>query len=116
MDVVVFRLGPEHFGIPVGQVDQVIPVAEIGPPSASAGAGVRGCIDVHGDVMPVVDLGGRSAGTWTPLDLEQQFILVRRPAGRLVLLADAVEGVRSVPDSGALADDGVIAIDDVLNG
>jgi chemotaxis signal transduction protein len=108
-------LGPEHFGIPVAQVDQVIPVAEIGPPAAGASERVRGCIDVHGDVMPVVDLGGRN-GAWTALDLEQQFILVHGPAGRLVLLADAVEGVRSVPDYGALADDGVIAIGDVLNG
>lgn len=83
----------------MAQVDQVIPVTEISPPSASVpGAGasepVRGCIDVHGDVVPVVDLGYRRAGTWTVLELEQQFILVHGPEGRMALLADAVEDVR----------------------
>jgi purine-binding chemotaxis protein CheW len=112
LDVVVFRLGPQHFGIPVAQVGQVFPVTEISPLSG-ASVPVRGTVDVHGDLTPVVDLGRRSANAWTELYTDQQFILVEGPTRRLILLADEVEGVRSVPD-GSLASDGLIYVDDAL--
>jgi purine-binding chemotaxis protein CheW len=112
LDVVVFRLGPQQFAIPVMQVGQVFPVAEIGPLS-DARAPVRGAVDVRGNVTPVVDLGRRIADAWTPLQLEQQFIFVRGPERNLVLLADEVEGVRSVPDD-AFASTGLIYVDAAL--
>ena len=112
MDVVVFRLGQQQFGIPVAQVGQVFPVAEIAPlPGASVP--VRGTVDVHGELIPVVDLGRRSADAWTELHAEQRFILVAGPTRRLILLADEVEGVRSVSD-GAPAESALIYVDDVL--
>ena len=110
MDVVVFRLGPQHFGIPVAHVGQVVPVAAIGPlPDATPP--VRGAVDVHGEVMPVIDLAYGAAQTWTTLHAEQQFILVEGPR-RIVLLADEVEGVRSVPDG--TYPDGLIYVEDML--
>jgi chemotaxis-related protein WspB len=112
LDVVVFRLGPQQFGIPVAQVGQVFPVAEIAP-LAGASVPVRGAVDVHGDLMPVVDLGRRIADAWTELHAEQRFILVDGPTRRIVLLADEVEGVRSVSDD-ALAAGELIYVDDVL--
>jgi len=110
LDLVIFRLGPQHFGIPVAHVDQVIPVAEIGP-LLDAPPPVRGAVDVHGEVMPVIDLAYGAAQTWTTLYAEQQFILLQGPR-RIVLLADEVEGVRSIPDG--TYPDGVIAIEDVM--
>ncbi len=87
-------------------------VAEIAPlPGASVP--VRGAVDVHGDVTPVVDLGRRIADAWTELNAEQRFILVAGPTRRLILLADEVEGVRSVSDE-ALASGELIYVDDVL--
>lgn len=112
MDVVVFRLGPQHFGIPVTQVGQVFPVAEIAP-LTDARVPVRGTVDIHGDLTPVIDLGRRIANSWTPLHLEQQMILVESPTQRMVLLADEVEGVRSVPDH-APGSTGLIFVDDKL--
>jgi purine-binding chemotaxis protein CheW len=102
MDVVVFRLGPQQFGIPVGRVRQVFPVAEITPQS-DAPIPVRGVVDIHGDVTPVIDLGRRFAGAWTELRLEQHFILVDGATQQLALLAEDVEGVIRIPDS-AVAD------------
>ena len=100
MDVVVFRLGAQQFGIPLAHVSQVFPVAEIAPLSGAT-VPVRGTIDLHGELTPVVDLGHRVAHAWTELRLEQQFILVTGPTRRVVLLADEVEGVQSIAD-GAL--------------
>jgi purine-binding chemotaxis protein CheW len=110
LDVVVFRLGPQHFGIPVAHVGQVIPVSEIGP-LPDAPPPVRGAVDVHGEVMPVIDLAYGTAQTWTTLHAEQQFILVEGPR-RMVLLADEVEGVRPVPHG--TYPDGLIYVEDVL--
>jgi chemotaxis signal transduction protein len=112
VDVVVFRLGPEHFGIPVAQVGRVLPVSEIAP-LAGARVPVRGVVDVHGDLMEVVDLGRRTADAWTALHIEQQFILVDGPTRRLILLADEVEGVRFIPEE-ARDDGGFTYVDDVL--
>jgi purine-binding chemotaxis protein CheW len=109
LDVVVFRLGSQQFAIPVTQVGQVFPVAEISP-LADARGPVRGAVDVRGNVIPVVDLGRRIAGAWTPLQLEQHFIFVNGPQRNLVLLADEIEGVRSVPDD-AFAGSGLIYVD-----
>jgi chemotaxis-related protein WspB len=112
VDVVVFRLGPQQFGIPVAQVGQVFPVAEIAP-FAGASAPVRGAVDVHGELIPVVDLGRRISDAWTTLHAEQRLILVNGPTRRLMLLADEVEGVRSFSGD-APAESELIFIDDVL--
>lgn len=108
----MFRLGPQQFGIPVAQVGQVFPVAEIAP-LPGANAPVRGAVDVHGELTPVVDLGRRITDAWTELHAEQRFILVDGPTRRIILLADDVEGVRSVTDA-ALAEGELIYVDDVL--
>lgn len=82
-------------------------------PLAGASAPVRGAVDVHGELTPVVDLGRRIADAWTELHAEQRFILVTGPTRRLILLADEVEGVRSV-SAGAPDDGELIYVDDVL--
>jgi chemotaxis signal transduction protein len=94
------------------RVGQVFPVAEIAP-LPNAPAMVRGTVDIHGDLVPVVDFGVRTSSEWTPLHLEQQFLLVDVPGGRRVLLADEVEGVRPLGD-GTITDAGLIDVDDVL--
>ena len=90
----------------------MFPVAEIAP-LAGARAPVRGTVDVHGDVTPVIDLGRRIADTWTDLHAEQRFILVTGPTRRLILLADEVDGVRSVSGEAAAGGE-LIYVDDAL--
>lgn len=96
IDVVVFRIGTRHFGIPIAQVGQVFPVAEI-IPLADAPDPIRGLVTIRGTVTPVVDLRRRLDGCWNELRLSQRLILVQAPLRRFALLADDVDGVRHIP-------------------
>ena len=102
VDVVAFRVGARHFGIPVAQVDQVFPVAEI-TPLAGAPEPVRGLVTIAGTATPVVDLQRRLEGRWSELRLHQRLILVGASSRRFALLADDVAGVTSLSEA-ALAD------------
>jgi purine-binding chemotaxis protein CheW len=104
MDVVVFRSGPRTFGIPVERVAQVFAVVEIAP-LAGAPVPVRGVVDIHGSLTPVVDLGRRFAESWSELQLDGRLIYVDAAARPLLVLADDVDGVRSV-DASEVADPG----------
>jgi purine-binding chemotaxis protein CheW len=112
LDVVVFRLGSQQFRIPVTRVDQVFSVAEISP-CAEMSRLIRGVVDVHGDLTPVIDLGRRVADAWTELHAEQQFILIDTATRPVILLADEVERVLTLADGG-FADAGLTSIDDAL--
>jgi chemotaxis signal transduction protein len=102
IDIVAFRLGTRYFGIPVAQVDRVIRVVEITPLSGAPEL-IRGFVTVEAAVVPVVDLGRRSEGHWSKLDLQQRLILAHEASRRFALLADDVDGVTRVPES-ALSD------------
>lgn len=102
VDIVAFRIGTRHFGIPVAQVDRVIHVVEI-TPLADAPELIRGFVTIEAAVVPVVDLGGRLEGRWSKLDLQQRLILAHGASRRVALLADDVDGVARVPES-ALSD------------
>jgi chemotaxis signal transduction protein len=101
-DIVAFRLGPRHFGIPVAQVDRVIHVVEITPLPGAPDL-VRGFVTVEAVVVPVIDLGRGPGGDWSKLDLQQRLILAHGAARRFALLADDVDGVTRVAES-ALSD------------
>jgi chemotaxis signal transduction protein len=95
VNVVSFRLGAQHFGIPVEQVERVFPVVEI-MPLDGAPEPVRGFVTIEGTVTAVVDLRGRVADRWSALRLEQRLILARSPAHCFAFLADDVAGVTSL--------------------
>ena len=102
VDIVAFRVGTRHFGVPVAQVDRVIQVVEV-TPLAAAPELIRGFVTIEAAVVPVVDLGGRLEGRWSNLDLQQRLILAHGAERRVALLADGVDGVVCVPES-ALSD------------
>jgi purine-binding chemotaxis protein CheW len=102
LDVVSFRAGGRHFGIPVAQVERVFHVAEIAPLSG-APIPIRGIVNIHGTVAPVVDLRRRFEERWTELRLSQRLVAIRTPQRPLALLADEVDGVRHIAEA-ALAD------------
>ena len=92
IDVVAFRIGARHFGLPVAQVNQVFPVVEI-TPLDGAPEPVCGCVTIAGARLPVVDLRRRVEGVWSAPRLQQRLILVRAETRSYALLADDVDGV-----------------------
>lgn len=87
--LVIASLDALRLGIPVETVERVIMAAEITPlpemPPAIAGA-----INVHGEVMPVVDLRNRFRLPSKPLSPSDQFVIVRPGRRALAVTVDEV--------------------------
>lgn len=94
--LVLFRLGPQAYALPIEPVIQVIERVTITPiPQVSRC--LEGLINFHGAVVPVVNLRRRLGMTDTDAPLDAPIILVRageRPVG---LTVDEVSDVRGFP-------------------
>jgi purine-binding chemotaxis protein CheW len=119
-EVVLFAAGGRRWALPLAAVDRVVAMVAVSP-LPGAPAGVRGAIDVHGDVVPVLDLGVRLGEPAHPLGASGQLVLARTARRRVALPVDESLGVATAPLRGAgtplagvaaLAD-GVLAVYDL---
>jgi chemotaxis signal transduction protein len=98
MTFLTFRLAGQTYGIPVECVDQIIEMVTI-TQLPHAPAAVQGMINVHGRIVPVLDLRCRFNLPFRPYGLYTPIILVHtedRPVG---LIVDDVYDVHPVPIS-----------------
>jgi purine-binding chemotaxis protein CheW len=90
-------------------------------PLAGAPAAIRGAIDVHGEVVPVLDLGQRLGDPPHALSADAQLVLARTARRAVALPVDEALGVvapaleaASGPLAGvATAADGLLAVYDL---
>ncbi len=101
---VVFALAGQDYAISVDAVERVLAAAEVRP-LPGAPAIVLGLLDLHGEVLPVLDLQQRLGRPPRTLDVDDQFLVVRTPWRRLVLVIDEARGVVVLPaaEAGVLA-------------
>jgi purine-binding chemotaxis protein CheW len=95
-ELVLFRSGERRWALPLASVERVTAMVAIAP-LPGAPAGVRGAVDVHGDVLPVLDLGVRLGGAPHRLGSEGQLVLARTARRRVALPVDESLGVAAVP-------------------
>ncbi|MBE7528124.1 MAG: chemotaxis protein CheW [Ardenticatenaceae bacterium] len=93
--VLTFQLGAQRYGLPVTAVHQIIEIVAIThlpqmPP------GIQGAINVHGRVVPVIDLRLRFGLPCLPYHLHTPLILVEAGEQLLALVVDAVHEVVEV--------------------
>ncbi len=92
-----FVLDERMFALPVKQVVMVSrAVAVTTVPDASSL--FYGVIDVHGDIVPVINLRQRFALPAKSISIADRFIIVDSGKRKLALVADAVEGVREITE------------------
>ena len=101
--VLVFLVAGRRHALPVGDVERVVPAAEV-TPLPDAPPDVRGAVKVGSEVAPVVDLRRRFGLPSRELELSDRFLLVRFQGALRALLVEAVEGVssprcRAVPET-----------------
>lgn len=107
-DWVVFALAGQEYAVPVGAVVRVLAAAEVRPLPGAPDI-VLGLLDLHGAVLPVVDLGQRLGRPPRAIGVDDQFLVVRTARRTLVLVVDLALGVVRLPIvdvSAALADAG----------
>lgn len=96
---VTFRLAQHHYALPLSQVERAVRMVAL-TPLPEAPAWVAGIMNLHGLMIPVIDMR-RRLGYPPNAQVLDSHILVARAAGcRLGLIVDQVTGVLEVPMSG----------------
>jgi purine-binding chemotaxis protein CheW len=115
VQLVVFNLGPDEYGIPIGMVQEIIRHTPPRPIPGSA-HGVQGLINLRGSVIPVIDLRARLGAGGPPPD-ESSVVIVELPDATLGLQVDEVREVLGVspgsmdaPPAGLGADGAVSSV------
>lgn len=96
LELLVLRIGDEHWGIETRHVHEVAPVRELTPLPGTP-AFVRGIVNVRGRVAAVLDLRRLAGLPEQGLSDLHRIVLVERAQGCFGLLADQDVGLRRVP-------------------
>ena len=127
--MVVFEIGASRFALPVTDVEQIVRAVAITPLPLAPHV-VEGVIDLHGLVVPVIDLRRRYGLAAAPVRVDEHFVVARageravafraEPSTRLVDIdaddVDAASGViagTSHVSGIARTPDGVVLIQDL---
>jgi len=114
--VLVVHLADQRYGLPLASVERVVPMAYVQPlpPSSS---GVVGALNLHGDILPVVDARPRLGLATPPMHAEHSLVLIAANS-RFLLWVDAVDDVMLAASSGASVSDSIVSrvirLDDAL--
>jgi purine-binding chemotaxis protein CheW len=118
--LVIFAAAGRRWALPLDAVERVVAMVAVAP-LPGAPPGVRGAVDVHGDVVPVLDLNLRLGEPPHPLGPEAQLVLAHTARRRVALPVDESLGVASPALHGASAPlagvaqlpDGLLAVYDL---
>jgi purine-binding chemotaxis protein CheW len=92
VQILVFELERQRYGLRLSAVEQVLRAAEVTPLPQTPN-GVCGVIDIHGQIVPVLSLRGRFGLPERPIGVTDQFVLARTPRRRVALVVDSASGV-----------------------
>lgn len=91
-ELVVFTLGERRFALELGAVERVVRAVEV-TPLPKAPPIVLGVINVHGRVLPVLDIRERFGLPRREIAPSDQFLITRAAARTVALLTDSVGGI-----------------------
>jgi purine-binding chemotaxis protein CheW len=90
--VLLFRLGERRYGLPLTQVERVLPMASVLTlPEQSSG--MLGVLNLHGTVLAVVDPRPRLGMPSPPWTADQRLLVLTTATQRFLLWVDGVEDV-----------------------
>lgn len=89
---VVFRLGDERYGLPIGSVERILPSQDVTklPKTPKMMLGV---FDMRGVTIPVID--ARQRFGFKESDECRSFVVVLSESGRCALRVDSVDGIHN---------------------
>lgn len=95
---VTFCLDDTEFAVPIEQVMRIVPLVK-STRVPRAPAYLEGVINLHGDVVPIVDLKKRFQLAGTPYDDEARIIVVQVDGQQVGLIVNAVTEILWLPTS-----------------
>jgi purine-binding chemotaxis protein CheW len=90
--VTVFTLGERRLGLSLCSVERVLRAVAV-TPLPNAPTVVRGVIDVHGEIIPVVDLHVRFGLPARDIALDDHLLIARTRMRKVALLVEQIAGV-----------------------
>jgi purine-binding chemotaxis protein CheW len=95
LSILTFCINGQVFGLPVTAVNQLIEMVAI-TPIPEAPLAIRGVINVHGEIVPVMDLRLRLGLSFKPYQLRTPIILLQANGRTLALVVDEMQSVVDV--------------------
>src|SRR5713101_5286463 len=90
--MLLIRLDERQFGLPLEAVERIMPMAQV-LALPDTGDGLLGMLNVHGNVLPVIDPHPRLGLPSPRLAAEQRLVLLRAPVPFLLWVDDVEEVV-----------------------
>lgn len=120
---VFFKLDGKTYALHLDNVDTILRAVEI-TPLPKAPDIVLGIINMHGEIIPIVDVRKRFSLRPKKISLTDQIIVVKTSRRKIGIFADSTEGYREIPSEQVINNkkiwkeieylDGVIKISDDL--
>jgi purine-binding chemotaxis protein CheW len=95
VELVAVNVGGQSWALPLAAVERVVGMVAVSPLPESP-AGVRGAINVGGEIVPVLDLDLRIGRPTTDRGPSARLVLARTTTRRVALPVDEVLGVIAV--------------------
>jgi len=105
--VIVFTVCDRRFGLPPGSVERVLRAVAVTPLPNAPGV-VRGVIDLHGEIVPVVDLHLRYGLPTRDIALDDRLLVARTPTRKIAMLVETVTAVVELDPGDVVAVDAVV--------
>lgn len=96
-DYALLVVGDRRLAVPIDNVERVVHAVQL--IAADLPAPLAGWVNLHGEMIPAVDLRSRLGLESRDLQLSDRFVLVRRGTLRWFLIADGVAGIVQIDDS-----------------
>lgn len=94
--VLLARCGDRRFGLPLANVERVLPMAFISSLPGTDG-GLMGMLNLHGEIVPVIDPHPRLGVPSPEVGVEHRLVLLRANARFLVWVDEVLEVVSVQP-------------------
>src|SRR5689334_11343 len=91
-ELVAFRVARQRWALPLAAVERVVAMVAVSPLPHSP-SGVSGAINVHGEIVPVLDLGARFGFATREHDPGARLVLARTRRRAVAIGVDEVLGV-----------------------
>jgi purine-binding chemotaxis protein CheW len=93
---VLFTVDGQIYGLDLWEVERIVRAVEVNP-LPEVPAYVAGVVDVHGQVVPVIDLRARFDRPTRPIALADHFVIAKSPTHTVILPVDSALGSRLIP-------------------
>jgi len=93
---VLFSVDDQIYALDIWEIERIVHAVQV-QPLPEVPPYVAGVVDVHGQVLPVVDLRLRFDRPTRPVEVDDHFLIARSPTHGLVIPVDVTLGSSQIP-------------------